>query len=103
MYIMPYGYLGALYELAQERGCGLRIRIRQIPVMQTTVEICELCGLNPYRLPTCGRLELTKDPNRIMEELTDAQRRMAACIGYLTDDHDKLIVDKTHIEYINKR
>ncbi len=102
-YIMPYGYLGALYELARERRCGLRIRIRQIPVMQETVEICELYGMDPYRLPTYGRLVLTEDPDRLLEDIPEESRRMAACIGYLTEDHDKLIIDKTNIEYINRR
>ena len=44
------GILAALYLLAKERKCGLRIALRSIPVRQDTIELCELYGLNPYRL-----------------------------------------------------
>ena len=102
MHFMPGGYLGALYDLAEEHKCGIRIRVKAIPISQSTVEICEMYGMNPYQLPAFARIVLTQDPQRTIEEMDPQQREMAACIGYLTGGHDKVIVDKTNIEYINK-
>lgn len=101
-YIMPDGYLGALYDLAQTRRCGMRIRMRDIPVMQSVIEICELYGLNPYRIGTFARLTITEDPDMLLDEMSEQESSMSACIGYLTQGRDKLIIDKTHPEYINK-
>ena len=99
---MPHGYLGALYDLAEERKCGIRVRLRQVPVLQSTIEVCEMYGLNPYTLPTFARLYLTDDPEQLIEELDKPQQEMAACVGYLAEGRDKLIIDKTNVEYMNK-
>ena len=42
--------LSALYSLAKENKCGYEVNLRDIPVRQFTIEICELFGLNPYEL-----------------------------------------------------
>ena len=44
------GILAALWNLSGLYGAGIEIFLRRIPVKQHTIEICELFGLNPYRL-----------------------------------------------------
>ncbi len=44
------GILTALYELAKESSLGFEIDLRKIPILQETVEICELLEVNPYHL-----------------------------------------------------
>ena len=44
------GILAALWNLSGRYGMGITFDLRRIPIRQITVEICELWGLNPYRL-----------------------------------------------------
>ena len=86
------GYLGELYRIAQERKCGIEIALKKIPVLQSTIEICEQYMLNPYRLKTDAQIILSEE-----KEIPGF-----ACIGRLTGGRDKIITDKSSIEYINK-
>lgn len=50
--------LEALANLAKEEKIGYEIRLRDVPVRQFTIELCELFGLNPYELK--GNIEIIK-------------------------------------------
>ncbi len=95
------GILAALYRIAEERNCGLRIALKEIPVLQSTVEICECFGLNPYRLYSDGLLLLCGEGERRAKELR-ASRIPAACIGRLTQGSDKLVLGKERPECLNR-
>ncbi len=95
------GILAALYRIAEERKCGLRIALKEIPVLQSTVEICECFGLNPYRLYSDGLVLLCMDVERRAKELR-ASGIPAACVGQLTAGLDKLVVGKERPEYLNR-
>ena len=102
----PEGILRGLYDLAVQMRCGMRIELKKIPVRQFTVEICELCGANPYRIPSDSVIELCGSGDgsageRRVQELSE-RNIIAACIGCTTDGLDKVITDKTNTEYINK-
>jgi len=101
-----YGVLPELYETAQLFGCGCRIEKRKIPVRQTSVEVCELTGTDPYRSE--GRGCLIVCGADLKGELLEQELRKkgipAGCIGYLCDGHDKLVVDDPErVEFINRR
>ena len=95
------GILAALYLMAKERKCGLRIALRSIPVRQDTIELCELYGLNPYRLFSRCTVYLSGNGGRLAEQLRE-KGVPAECIGRLTRDLDKVITDKTETEYLNR-
>ena len=95
------GILAALYLLAKERKCGLRIALRSIPVRQDTIELCELYGLNPYRLFSRCTVYLCGNGGRLAERLRE-KGVPAECIGRLTRGLDKVITDKTETEYLNR-
>ena len=48
------GVLAALWNLSGVFNAGIEFDLRRIPIRQATVEICELYGLNPYRLRSGG-------------------------------------------------
>ena len=76
------GILGALWELLKEKKLGGVYHQKRIPVRQQTLEICELFGLNPYRLYGRGCfLCLTKDGGRLLME-GEAAGIEGALIGY---------------------
>lgn len=95
------GVLAALYRIAAERKCGLRLRLRDIPVRQETVELCELYRLNPYRLRSRCMVILTPDGG-YTEEILRERGIPARAAGWLTDGLDKVIVDKEETEYLNR-
>lgn len=95
------GILGALFKYACDNDCGMRIRLKAIPITQLTVEICEYYKLNPYRLLSSLYIIFCKDSYSIIDSLESAGI-CAAKIGILCTDREKLIVDKENIEYINR-
>lgn len=65
------GILTALWNLAGVHDVGFEFALRQIPVKQSTIEICEYFNLNPYRLFSEGCFILTADNGgQLTDELT---------------------------------
>ncbi len=95
------GILAALYRAAKERKCGLRIALKSIPVRQDTIELCELYGLNPYRLYSRCVIFLCGNGGRLAERLRE-RGIPAEHIGRMTRGLDKIITDKTETEYLNR-
>ena len=42
------GVFAALWQMAQASGVGLEMMLRQLPIRQETIEICEFFDINPY-------------------------------------------------------
>ena len=55
------GILTAIWNLTGAYETGVEFYLRQIPMRQETVEICERLELNPYRLYSWGCVLLTAD------------------------------------------
>lgn len=55
------GIMAALWQMFEEYGLGFEIGLRTIPILQETVEICEIFDLNPYRLRSEGCTILAAD------------------------------------------
>ena len=94
------GVLKTLYELAVSHHCGMRIELKRIPFLQSTIEICELYELNPYRLLSDGWVVLCDDEG--FETLDKTLDVPHAKIGYLTNDNDKVVIDKMSLQHIDK-
>ena len=48
------GVLAALWRLLDRNRLGCEYSMRKIPILQQTVELCEMYGLDPYRLSSEG-------------------------------------------------
>lgn len=67
------GIFGALWELAESSGVGLEIDLKQIPIRQETIEVCEYYGINPYELISSGSMLMAApDGNLLVRELEKA-------------------------------
>ena len=95
------GILGALFKYACDNDCGMRIRLKAIPITQLTVEICEYYKLNPYRLLSEVYIIFSADSEGLIYNLKKAGID-AAKIGELSKNKAKVIMDKESIEYINR-
>lgn len=56
------GILKALWDLSGAYQVGISFSLRQIPIWQAAVEVCERCGCTPYRL-WCGNCVLFSAEN----------------------------------------
>ncbi|HJA71661.1 MAG TPA: AIR synthase [Candidatus Lachnoclostridium stercoravium] len=75
------GILTALWNLAGIHDVGIEFTLRQIPVKQSTVEICEYFNLNPYRLFSEGCFLLVSDNGSQLAERLGEEGMPAVRIG----------------------
>jgi len=95
------GILKALYNFAKSRGRGFEIEIKKISTIQICIEICEYFGINIYRLLSEGKIIISEDPISDCNYL-NKNGVVAQIIGNLTQNYDKLIMDKENIEFVNR-
>ncbi len=94
------GLFGALWELAERTGVGLRIELKKIPVKQETIEVCEFVDANPYELLSGGMLLMITDCG---EELVRALENIGlhgAVIGKTTDNNDKVVINGEETRFL---
>lgn len=96
------GIMTGLWELAGYSGTGMRVKLRDIPVKQETIEICEVLELNPYHLLSGGCALLTADNGyRLCEKLRELGFA-ATVIGHTTTDNDKAIINGDSLGFLNR-
>lgn len=95
------GVLKAVYMLAKSCGFGFEIEIKKINTIQICIEICEYFGINIYRLLSEGKLLISEDPISVCK-LLEKKGVVTQIVGHLSENPDKLIVDKENIEYVNR-
>ena len=94
------GIFGALWELAEQIGCGMDIDIRKIPIKQETVEICEYFDCNPYQLRAEGSLLLV---SKQAEQLCLALQNVgipAAVIGEVKEGNDRRLLNEDEVRFL---
>lgn len=96
------GILAELWDLAKEHETGLKLDMKQIPILQETIEVCEHYRLSPYQLLSTGCLMmLCEDGKELTEALTEIQVP-AVIVGQTTDNNDKMIYNGEEIRYIDR-
>lgn len=94
------GIFGALWELSRKIDVGLTVNLKEIPIRQETIEICEFLGLNPYELLSGGSLLMvTENGGKLRTELEEAGI-FAAVIGRTNGGNDKIIVNQDETRYL---
>lgn len=57
--LLEGGIIAELNRICAGENCGYVLELRKIPVLQKTIEICELFSENPYELPCHARIVLS--------------------------------------------
>ena len=86
------GVYAALWRLGEQYGLGLCVYGERIPILQETIEICEVADKNPYRLEGDGFL-------CVCSEMPPAGGQ---CIGYLTRSKERIVIGREGIRYLTK-
>ena len=85
------GIFAALWGLSKETGMGLDLDMKQIPVLQETIEVCECYRLNPYLLTSAGSFLMAASDGRGLADTLHKEGIAASVIGRLTSGNDKVI------------
>lgn len=85
------GVFGALWEMAELSGTGLRVDLEAIPVRQESIEICEQYDGNPYEMDSLGCLIIGTEMGEELVRLLRQKDIPAAVIGQVTEGNDRVI------------
>lgn len=96
------GILGALWEFGEGAGVGLDIDLRQIPIRQESVEICEQYGLNPYLLMSSGSMLIGAPSGAALVRRLKEAGIHATLIGQATDGNDRILRNGDEIRYLDR-
>lgn len=96
------GIFAALWELAKECECGLSVNMKEMPILQETVEVCEHFRMNPYQLTSTGSFLMVTDDGEALADALRQEGTAAAVIGRLTDGRDKIITNGEDVRYLDR-
>lgn len=96
------GIFTALWNLSGGYEQGISFTLRNIPLRQETVEICERFQLNPYRLLSGDCLLLAADNGGKMVYDLSRQGISAAVIGYVNNSIKREILHAEGLGYLER-
>lgn len=96
------GIFNGLWHMADHWGTGFEVQLKDLPVCQETIEVCEIEEKNPYYLHSEGCLLLAANHgDRVCASLR-AQGIPAAVIGVLTNRKDKTLCHDSTVSCLNR-
>lgn len=96
------GVLNALWYMAHQWETGFALQLKELPVRQETIEICEILELNPYYLWSESCLLMAADHGDRLCAALKRQGIPAAVIGVLTDSNDRVLLHDDTVSYLNR-
>ena len=98
----PAGFLGGLWIMAEASSAGLSLDLRRVPILQYSVEICEVTGDNPYMIPSEGAVLLSMQSGEVFASEMRRQGIHAACAGEVRPGNDRLLYSGSIVRYLDK-
>ncbi len=96
------GFLTALHEIASESGLGFEIDLRKVPILQETVEICNLLEVNPYRLYSGKCLIIMAPEGGMLADRMTGKGINAVIVGTTTDKKACILHNDGTESYLNR-
>lgn len=96
------GIFGALWEFADPAGAGLDVDIREIPIRQETVEICEYFDVNPYEALSAGSLLIATENGEETVRILEEAGIPAALIGRTTEGPRRILHNGGEVRYLDR-
>jgi hydrogenase expression/formation protein HypE len=85
------GILGAAWEVAESSSKGVDIYIDEIPVREVTRKLCNVFGIDPYRLISSGSMLITAKNGVELVRILGEKGIPSAIIGRITDQGRNII------------
>ncbi len=96
------GIFTAIWNLSGAYGTGVEFVLRQIPVRQETIEVCERFELNPYRLYSAGCYLLASENGGQMVRVLEGQGVPAVVIGKVNQGIARQILGSDSLGYLER-
>ena len=96
------GIFNGLWHMADHWGTGFVVQLKDLPVRQETIEVCEIEEKNPYYLYSEGCLLLAANHGDRVCAFLRAQGIPAAVIGVLTNKKDKTLCHDSTVSCLNR-
>ena len=104
IYTIGYGGIyKALWDVAEDINCGIRVYLKDISIKQETVEICNILDINPYMLDGTGSYLFVAEHGSSLLRSLEAAGVHAAVIGYTTADNDRVVINNDEVKYLSFR
>lgn len=87
------GIYAALWDFAEKNNCGLTAYLKEIPIRQETIEICDLYGQDPYMIYSGGCVLYATGKGNMLAGRLRQQGCPAAVIGHFTDSNDRVVIN----------
>lgn len=96
------GVFGALWEFAEYAGLGFEADLKQIPIRQETVEICEFLEKNPYELASGGLMLYAAREGEPLADILTKEGYPARRIGTFTGEKARILHNEDEIRYLDR-
>lgn len=91
--LSEYGIFGGLWEFAENRKCGITVKLPDINICQETVEICEAFDVNPYVCPSDSVYIISVKSGYEAIYLFEKKGIYATVIGRENDSKDRIVIN----------
>ncbi len=93
------GILGAAYETIVPEGFGLELESEKFPFTKETLELCEILGVNPFRVISSGTLLVVITEEKANELIKNStEKTPIAKIGKITAKEKTITLDGEKIQ-----
>ncbi len=96
------GVFNALWYMADHWGTGFTVQLKELPVRQETIEVCEVEEKNPYYLWSSNCMLIAAEHGNRVCEVFRAKGIPAAVVGVLSDKKDKILVHDNTVSCLNR-
>lgn len=96
------GILAALWNVAEASDIGLEVRMKDIPIRQETIEVCEYFHLNPYQLTSAGSILMITDKGAELKEKLLENGIPCEVIGRTTDTNERILWSHSEKRYLDR-
>ena len=96
------GVFAALYMLGEKLDCGLKVKLKSIPIDQAAIELCDLTDINPYESDSRGSVILAvKNAGKALE-LSEKYGIALYTIGFTSTQNARIVAADTE-RYLTPR
>ncbi len=97
------GVFKGLWNLGEDCGVGFEVYLKEIPITQECVEVCNFFDINPYQLYSEGVVLLMAADAYGLAEQLNAQNIPAAVIGRTHPEKKRVIINDDEERFLEPR
>ena len=94
------GVYAGLWELGEACRCGIQVELKQIPILQETIEVCEYYDINPYMTFSGGSALIVTDSGDDLADYLKKHDIYARKVGQTTTGNDRIVCSDDSKSYL---